>query len=56
MHGLILHRAGEELRAIEQLRWFREFSRQNAEKSFVLLEVTCSPLVNTVKFLEPKSI
>ena len=23
-----------------------EFSRQNAEYSFVLLEVTCSPLVN----------
>ena len=31
---------------IEQLKWFREFSRQNAEYSFVLLEVTCSPLVN----------
>ena len=31
---------------IEQLKWFREFSRQNVEYSFVLLEVTCSPLVN----------
>ena len=31
---------------IAQLKWFREFSRQNAEYSFVLLEVTCSPLVN----------
>ena len=31
---------------IEQLKWFREFSLQNAEYSFVLLEVTCSPLVN----------
>ena len=31
---------------IEQLKWFREFSRQNEEYSFVLLEVTCSPLVN----------
>ena len=29
----------------EQLKWFREFSRQNAEYSFVLSEVTCSPLV-----------
>ena len=43
-HALILHRVGEELR--EQLKWFREFSHQNAEYSFVLLEVTCSPLVN----------
>ena len=32
--------------AIEQLKWFLEFSRQNAEYSFVLLEVTCIPLVN----------
>ena len=31
---------------IEQLKWFREFSNQNAEYSFVLLEVTCSLLVN----------
>ena len=31
---------------IEQLKWSREFLRQNAECSFVLLEVTCSPLVN----------
>ena len=31
---------------IEQLKWLWEFSRQNAEYSFVLLEVTCSPLVN----------
>ena len=31
---------------IEKLKWFREFSRQNAEYSFVLLEVTCSPVVN----------
>ena len=31
---------------IEQLKLFRKFSRQNAEYSFVLLEVTCSPLVS----------
>ena len=31
---------------IEPLKWSREFSRQNAEYSFVLLEVTCSPLVS----------
>ena len=31
---------------IEQLKWFGEFSRQNVEYGFVLLEVTCSPLVN----------
>ena len=30
---------------IEQLKWFREFSRQNVEYNFLLLEVTCSPLV-----------
>ena len=30
---------------IEQLK-FREFSRQNAGYRFVLLGVTCSPLVN----------
>ena len=31
---------------IEQLKWFRGFSHQNAEYSFVLLAVTCRPLVN----------
>ena len=35
---------------IEQLVWFREFSNQNAEYSFVLLEVTCSPLVSMQMF------
>ena len=41
---------------IEQLKWFREFSRQNAEYSFkfVLLEVTCSPLVEYAIFCNLK--
>ena len=41
----------------KQLKWFREFLRQNAEIQFrFFLEVTCSPLVNmqifgTLKYL-----
>ena len=42
-----------------QLKWFREFSRQNAEYSFVLLEVTCEyangALVN-MQIFGPKTI